>query len=266
MGEKPNPEAEAAANGEKINEETAEILGHLFNEQPTAQERQKRLVERLIKYTYDDVLDESQISQEMMQEIIEQARTASLAEDRQEFVSGLMSAMRPLLEFKISQPEVYEEMDRRAFFAPRMTRVSKVLGYDIVDNHIGIHLAPARTLKRSEWTASVEEGLKTLAKAIRENNLVQIEGEKDKTTGKVKTETYNVNSDDIKVIVAKSYIVKDHPALIEKKLGFTVLPEDDQRYGRLKDSLGKPKSESSDRTAVMDIEKFLEKYGKELAD
>lgn len=265
MGEKPNPEAEVAAKGEKINEETAEILGHLFDEQPTAEERQKRLADRLIRYTYDGVLDESQIGQEMMWGIIEQAKTAALTEDRHEFVSGLMSAMRPLLEFKISQPEVYEEMDRRAFFAPYMTRVSKVLGYDIVDNHIGIHLAPARTLKRSEWNASVDEGLKALAKAIKESNLVQIEGEKDKATGKVKIEKHNVNSDDIKVIVAKSYIVKDHPYLI-KKLGFTILPEDDQRYGRLKDSLGKPKPDSPERTAVMEIEEFLEVHGKEQAD
>lgn len=97
--------------------------------------------------------------------------------------------------------------------------LSDTLYYGLYKNTLTLHVLPSSTLSRSNQLRSLREGLKKLADELKNNE----------------------NLENIKIVSAKSWIVEEHPGLMEK-LGFTI------------------EAEKTDR-ATITRERFLELYG-----
>jgi hypothetical protein len=117
-------------------------------------------------------------------------------ENDNEFIVALSYCLRPLVDVKIDQPELYESIQQQVILErPGYVKVNDLFAYEPVGNDVyQLHIFPVRT--RSDKLGLIKEGMKQLAEVV----------DKDPN---------------IKEIRGTSWIVASNPGLM-KMLGFTI--------------------------------------------
>ncbi len=173
-------------------------------------------------------------------EIISGLKESLNIKEKDKFISYLLKIIEPLFILRVDNPKFFEKLQREAIInneKDKNIRLSEFTYFRFHENGISIHLAPAREFLKEKGVKAfindVQTGLKNLASII-----------KDKK--------------DIKKVTATSWIVNEHPGLMET-LGFTV---DDKEIDPPPESLDKRKK----RESWMLLEDFLAKYGENNQD
>jgi hypothetical protein len=133
--------------------------------------------------------------------------SCSQIEDEEKFVSRVFEIITPIIDVRFSDPVKYELFSRKAFLEDgRFTSVNELLAYNIIDNTLILHVPPNETTSLKDKLKLLKDGFKAIAKIVEtDNNIQEIEG--------------------------SSWIIADHPDLIER-LGFTLegpIPEEQRR-------------------------------------
>ena len=152
-----------------------------------------------------------------------QIEAISAIEDKKEFVEKFVIALKPFFDLWVDNPREFERIERQRFVEKGgYTKVNEILSYGAEGDDVHIHLAPAKALGMEVRRQAIE-GLKELAQIV----------QKDKS---------------IKSISATSWIVAEHPKLMEK-FGFTIIEEE-----------GFTSEGKKIAAATMPREEFLERY------
>lgn len=158
-------------------------------------------------------------------------------DDKTEFVNKTFEILKPLLDIKFSNPQLFEELQRKHFLLDnKFNSLNELLHYDINDDGWAhIHIAPFETIpakEKSKLLILFNEGMEKLAEILK-------------------------NNDNIKGVIAESWIVAEHPKILER-YGFKITGEIDeetrQRY------YGGGGEQRAIHSAYIDREKFLEKF------
>jgi hypothetical protein len=198
-------------------------FGKIFDGHGNGQERTEELLSILKLFLKSDLIDGPTIENSI--------KELSGINSREEFVEKAISSLKPLLDLRAENSEAIEKIEREAFVENvGATKINEVLSYSLENGDVHLHLSPARHLK--SLRSQVAEGLKSLAEIVK-------------------------NNEKIKKIVGTSWIVAEHPKIMEG-LGFKI-------DGVISEQLKNERFIGDDREiaeASMSREEFLEKYGK----
>jgi hypothetical protein len=152
-------------------------------------------------------------------------------EDKEEFVSRVFEIISPIIDVKFDKPVEFELASRKTFLERgNLTSINELLAYNLEDEALVLHVPPNETTPLKDKLRLLKEGLKALAEIVK-------------------------NNENIQVIIGSSWIIADHPEIIER-LGFTiegpVSEEQRQEY------FGNDPREV--HSAKMSREDFLKKY------
>ena len=168
------------------------------------------------------------------EEVIKGLKESVEIKDKNTFINNVLKVIEPIRIFSLNNPKLFEEMQREHIVTKEEnTKLSGVLfcGFDEERHSAHIHLTPAREFIKNF-------GVKAFINEVKDGLYVLAEMLKDKK--------------DIKEVTATSWIVLEHPALMEN-LGFTIA---DKKLG-LSSS---PNDERKARDSYMYREDFLTKY------
>jgi hypothetical protein len=164
-------------------------FGQVFDSHKNGQERTEEILKRMAPF-----LDSQFVAGKEIQKLLEQH---SATEDKDAFIDGVASALKPIFEFREKNPEEFGKILREAFVEQGgFTKVNEILSYGEYKDLVHIHLASSDGMKIGEVKRKFLEGLGQLAEIIK-------------------------NKEEIKKITATSWIVAKNSKLLEK-LGFTV--------------------------------------------
>ncbi len=231
-----NPEQTPQQDPEKLKpeneEEDQEIkqvkksIEGIFEQHKNGSERVEVVIKKLSQFLDSDAFDGKKIKESL--------EACSQIEDKKEFIESIISALEPILDFRKSSPEAFEQMRRQAAMEQEgMTPINEILYYGGREDYLHIHLAPAKDAGIGKLRAQVLEGLQKLAEVIKDNK-------------------------QIKEIEATSWIVAKNPKLMEK-LGFEVHGEIDEEFRRQHLS----GDERKISRATISRKEFLKRYFKE---
>jgi hypothetical protein len=205
-------------------EDAKKGFGDIFDTHENGAERVKDILSRIKPF-----LESQLVATENIQEALKECL---VEENKDEFIKKAFLALESIINFKTNNPEEFEKIQREAFVEQGgFEKINEVLSYGKEGNNIHIHLAPSMEL-RAGLRGQVMKGLEELADIIEKNK-------------------------EIKNITATSWIVAEHPKLMEK-LGFRVNEEVSEELRRERF----PGEERKMAEASMTREEFLEKYGK----
>lgn len=211
-------------------EATKTEIGKIFDSNNDSAQRADALVEKvqpaLTVYSELGLISEADIT-----EVLSELRECTNTLERDEFISRVADLIRPLLEIRLSHAPEIEKVQRKLFVENSdFLSLNEILFYGTDQGVVHIHLAPAKTLSFNERKRLVNEGLEKLAHIVRED-------------------------ENIKEIVATSWIIAQAPEIIEK-LGFTVKGEIDPET-KAKHFVDEDRPVGK---AVMSREEFIAKY------
>jgi len=170
-------------------------FGKIFDDHEDGTKRVEDILSRIRPFLESDLIDGKKIHKSLEQ--------CSTIETKGEFIEKAFSALEPILDLKMNNPDAFEKIQREAFVEQSgFTRLNEVLSYGEYDNVIHIHLAPSKEIGIGKVRTLVREGLEKLAGIVKEK-------------------------EEVKEVTATSWIVAEHPKLMEI-LGFTVKGEIDQ--------------------------------------
>ena len=177
-------------------------IGAFFDKHEDGQKIVKDILSKIEPFLRSDLIDGDKVRQSL--------KGCSTIKDREEFIEKVLSALGPISDLKKNNPGAFEEIERKAFIegveARGFKKINEILSYGVSEDFVHIHLAPARQFGISGLKKMTQEGLEELAKTVKENQAV-------------------------KRVEAISWIVADHPKILEK-LGFTVVGEIDEEMRR----------------------------------
>ena len=222
-------DAERTSAKERPDDKVANKIGHVYDAKSTNAERIDVL---LIQLGY---LESPAIGEQTIQQVHEAVTACADTASREEFITRVLLAIKPILEYRQDHPAEAQQAIRRAFVEHGgFTPLNEILSYGRSSHgeYVHIHLAPAEGI--TNWREQVIDGFRTLATLMREH---PEEWEK------------------VQRVTATSWIVAKHPALLEK-LGFIIEgPIDEQARKRHFAGDVRPISR-----AVMNRETLLTKY------
>jgi len=169
-------------------------IGKFFDTYKSGQERFDIILLKVDGFIKVGILDK--------EKFVSILKKYSECEDRNEFIDGILVAVEPILETMKTNPRLIEQLQAEAFVEQgHFTRLNEVLSYGVAGDSIHIHFAPAKELMKEKGIKGsinlVSGGLKKLAKIVEAN-------------------------EKIKSITATSWIVAEHPKIMES-LGFTIV-------------------------------------------
>ncbi len=183
-------------------EEAKRKIGTFFDEQKDGQKVVEDILSKIEIFLRSGLIDGDIVRQSLGK--------CSAIKDKEEFIEKVLSAIEPINDLKKNNPGIFEQIEREAFIkeveARGFKKINEILSYGVNDDFAHIHLAPARQIGVSGLKKMVQGGLEELAKIVKENQ-------------------------EIKRVEAISWIVADHPKILEK-LGFTVVGEIDEEMRR----------------------------------
>lgn len=219
-----------AKNDVALTEKAKADFGKIFDDNQDSREAARVLLEK-ISLVLDDLAKNGFLEEEKIERIKKELKECSSAENKEEFIERALSATWPVADLGKSNPQLFEKIRRSAFvreggFIP----VNEILSYGVYEGIMHIHLAPAEQMGTSEKLFNLKDGLKGLAEVVKKD-------------------------ESVKIITATSWIVTEHPKLLER-FGFIVEGEIDEET---------KKKYFSDETRVvsrayMTREDFLRKY------
>lgn len=118
-------------------------------------------------------------------------------DNRDEFAERVSEILKPIIDLEL---EKYDQLNSGE---KKRIAINEVFSYNVEGDIIQIHVFSGK--KEYGIANKFIDGLRKLAKVVNENP-------------------------DIKIIEAVSWIVSEHPSLIEKKMGFTIGGEVDAKY------------------------------------
>ena len=157
-------------------------LGAIFKTYSNGQDRVKSIKEE-VKRMSSHIENSSQILEEL-------DRCAAI-DNRKEFIESVFLAMKPMIDLKISNPEVFIAEGE---YEEKYEEINEVISCEIRNDVLCVHVIPDRT--HSDIWDKVNEGFKDIARIV----------ESDKN---------------IKSIQGESWIVSKHPKIVEK-FGFSI--------------------------------------------
>lgn len=167
-------------------------MGGLFDSYANSQDRINRLLIRL-----DTLLRlfAADIDRGLIEEGLNNCRTIT---DRNEFITQIGSALKPLIDFMGKNPEESEAKQRVAFMEDgQFIRLNEIICYELCDDGwIHVHLAPCRTMAAEQRDICMEDAIEQLKEVAKKN--IKIKG-----------------------LVAKSWIVAKKPKYVTK-FGFSI--------------------------------------------
>ncbi|MDO8558956.1 MAG: hypothetical protein Q7R84_01360 [bacterium] len=222
------PEAKKEEKKDKEIEQAQKGIGTFFDDNKDGQKRVENILSKIEPFLKSDLIDGDKVRQSL--------RGCSAIKEREEFIEKVLSSLEPISDLKKNNPEAFEEIERRVFVEGVEVRgfkkINEILSYGVNEDFAHIHLAPAGQFGISVLKM-VRGGLEELAKIVKENK-------------------------EIKRVEAISWIVADHPKILER-LGFTVVGEIDEEIRR--------KYHANDNgpisRATISREDFLSRYLKE---
>ena len=141
--------------------------------------------------------DNNQISQEEVFEIVNNIKDICSVDNESEFVARGLVSLKPLFDWQARDPRSFEAKLRENQIAfLKYDVLNEALTYNQHGDDIHLHVSPSETLSLSEKLALIKDGFSRLAKVL-------------------------VDNENIKNIVATSWIVAANPGIMEK-LGFTI--------------------------------------------
>jgi len=196
------PEAKKEEKEDKEIEQARKGIGLFFDNNKDGQKRVDDIISKIEPFLRSDLMDGEKVRQSL--------RECSTIKDRGEFIERVFSSLKPINDLKKNNPGIFEAIERKAFVeeveARGFKKINEILSYGVSEDFVHIHLAPARQFGISGLKKMTQEGLEELAKTVKENQAV-------------------------KRVEAISWIVADHPKILEK-LGFTVVGEIDEEMRR----------------------------------
>lgn len=179
------PRQEARPWDEKI-AAYAESFWDLY---PEPAERIDR-IKKKVKVIAEQVLEDSEA-------FMASIEACQYIEEKEVFVQAIVSAVEPLRQARLEDPVGFEAAQREYFYAiEKFIQVNDLISYSLKGSTVEIHIAPSQTVSMGKKLTMLREGLTGLAKVVQEN-------------------------EDVETITGTSWIVAQHPALMEK-LGFEV--------------------------------------------
>jgi hypothetical protein len=170
-------------------------LGKIFNEHKDGAKGIEDILSIVNPILESDLIDGEKIRQSLEQ--------CSTIKDREEFVEKTFSALEPILDLRKKNPEAFEKLQRKSFIEQeKFTPLNEILSYGGNGDLVHIHLAPAKTIGIGEMRRLIKDGFEKLARIVEENK-------------------------EIKKIAATSWIIAEHPKIMER-FGFEVEGEIDE--------------------------------------
>ena len=146
-------------------------IGKIFDTYENKEERFNSILENTKILIKNGILDEN---------IIPELKKCSDIENRDEFINGMLTLLKPVLKIQISNPRLIEKIRADAGLEKEnFVKLNEVLSYGISGDSVHVHLASLRELLREVGKENllnlISDGLKELAKIF----------EKDETLKKV---------------------------------------------------------------------------------
>ena len=187
------------------------------------------------------IKDSGLLDQDIMKEILSMMDEC-VTSNREEFVEKLSLALKPIAEARNNNPRAAEIAQRKSFLRSSIGKeqfipiedTDDILSYGLGYNLVHLHLAPMRTLSTSEQLnfvkRTVPEAFHKLAEVLKTN-------------------------EDIKEVIASSYVVAAMPDLF-RKYGFDIVAMDEDSRNRRWGDERRPVLK-----ATIGREEFLRLYG-----
>ncbi|MDR3559119.1 MAG: hypothetical protein P4L62_04255 [Candidatus Pacebacteria bacterium] len=121
--------------------------------------------------------------------------------DKDQFVNSVFLVLKPLLDYRIENPEAFGVRQPRD---EEFIAINELLSYGLGDSHIHIHMVPDK--KVENFISALKDGMRKLTEIVR-------------------------NNENIKEVTATSWIVAEHPKLMER-FGFVIDGEVDDNFRR----------------------------------
>ncbi len=179
----------------------------VFNNNLDPGERLSEMLNRLKIF-----LDEGNLNilnEDAIKKIKNDLADCSLINNQEEFINKGIESLSSLVNWSQADPRAFEAKLRENVVAVNGYKsLNEMLTYGEEDDHIHLHVNPSETLRLSEKLYLIKDGLRKLKEILR-------------------------SKENIKEVIAVSWIVANNPGIMEK-LGFTVegpiTPEDKERH------------------------------------
>jgi len=211
---------------EEMNDKLENALSVIFAEKKTGQERIEEIITKTGPYLKEKYMGET------AEDIKARLKKCEGIEDENEFVQRIKEILQPVIDFKLSKPEEFEEIARKEFIDNgKFTPVNEMIAYgEGDDGWLHIHIAPHETSSIKEKLRLFKEGMKKLAEMAKKD-------------------------ENIKGLTGTSWIIAEFPKALER-FGFTLT-------GEISDELRESHFKNEKRTihgAQISREELIEKY------
>lgn len=204
-------------------------FSRIFKENSTQQEKIYKFDEGIGKIL--SMLNENEISQDIVDEIKDSVKTVCCLDDEEEFIEQGIKALKPIIDWQRENRGLFEKKEREFFIQDNnFVPLNEMLSYGQDKNSLHIHVAPSLTLATGEKFALLKDGFRSLQEVLR-------------------------SDESIKEITATSWIVAtESGGGILEKFGFTIVGKN------LKDVISSKTQDHENRpvgTAHVSREDFL---------